>query len=312
MEEQKQKKLIKTIYISASLIAIFVLTMVIFYPKYKEIKNSNQEAFFGMSPAGSNSNAKSPYHGFMMLTLKKNNDATSVPNVAILDLDKANIRFFNNEGAINITPDGLPGKFVGVVSSLPAVLDAKNQNIFQLYTVDMKNNFERKQLTKSDTLFKRNPKWAPNGEKIAFMARMGGDALGASQDPDSWNIYSTDLNGNEKMIGTGAYPQWSPDSKNILAMKSDGFYLYNYETGNSQKVLAMDSKMFLTNSVALSLDGSMLAINRPDKKSVSLMKISSWEPFKADIFRTLGDVSGSYPVFSPDMKNLAMILIDKK
>ncbi len=307
MDKEKQKKIFKKIYITFTIVFVLGLTVIVFYPKYKAQREENQ----GTSFVGTG--VKSPYHGFMLLTLKQADDKRAVPNVAVLNLDKSNIRFFKNEGSVNITPDGLGSKFVGVVSSLPAnSVGTKDQDTFQLYMVDIKNNFARKQLTTSGTFFKRNPKLSPDGEEIAFMAREKDDEKKASRNIDDWNIYVTDLNGNEKLIGVGVYPQWSPDNKGILAMKSDGIYLYDLEKGASQRVIKADGERTLADNMTVSLDGSLLAWSMPDKSEISLMKISSWAPFEENEYKTIGDVKSFYPVFSPDMQDIAAIVVDKK
>lgn len=302
MENEKQKKIFKKVYIYITIAAIIILTVTVFYPKYRFDQEKNKNA----------SSTQSKYHGFMMLTLKQQ-DKEVVPNIAVIDLDKSDIRFFDNGGTVNMTVDGLKDKFVGVLASLPAnLIGTQDQNKFQLYTVDMKNNFERKQLTKSDTFFKRNPKWTSDGEAVAFMARMKDDEKKDSWNPDDWNIYIVDMNGNERNIGVGAYPQWSPDKKSLLAMRADGLYLYDVATGESRKVQAADDILSLGDGINVSSDGSLLAWSMSSKNKISLMKISSWESFKMEEYRTMDDVTGFYPVFSPDMKSLAMILVSKR
>lgn len=302
MENEKQKKIFKKAYIYIMIAAILVLTVAVFYPKYRFEQEKNNNI----------SSIQNKYHGFMMLTLKQQ-DKDTVPNIAIVDLDKSDIRFFDNGGTINMTVDGLKDKFVGVLSSLPAnFIGTQDQDKFQLYTVDMKNNFERKQLTKSDTFFKRNPKWTSDGEMVAFMARTEDDERKDSWNPDDWNVYVVDMNGNERNIGVGVYPQWSPDKRSILAMRTDGLYLYDVATGNSRKVQSVDGNLSLSDNINVSSDGSLLAWSVSGKDKISLMKISSWDSFKAEEYRTMDNVTGFYPVFSPDMKNLAMILVSKK
>ncbi len=256
--------------------------------------------------------AETSSKGFLLLTLKpRTENATS--GVFVYNLDEKILRFFNDRKAMNMSGHGLPSG-LGVTSSRPLnLIGTADENIWQLYQVDMKNNFQKKQITSSRTFLKRHPEWSPDGQQIAFMAKQELDTNATSTVPDDWSIYVTDLNGNEKLLGPGAYPQWSPDNKKLVFLRSDGLYLYDLAKQSSVKVRDMGvGRVFLRSHLDVSRDGSRLALSVPDDHQLILAEISSWEPFSIRNHKIINNIFVFWPVFSPDAKYLAMITGDEK
>lgn len=253
--------------------------------------------------------------GFFFLTLKpRTTNATS--SVYVYNLDDKILRFFNDKVSMNITGQGLPSGVGVTASCLYVSVGTADENIFQLYQVDMIGGFGKKQITNSRTLLKRHPEFSPDGQKIAFMAKEKLNNNAATSTPDDWSVYVTDLNGNEKLLGPGAYPQWSPDGKKVLVLRSDGLYLYDSDSekqeGKNVWTMKDGGSAVLSMQIDVSRDGSMLAWSVPNDHQIILAKITSWEPLRMEEYRTIGNVFAFWPVFSPEAKYLAVITGEEK
>ena len=97
-----------------------------------------------------------------------------------------------------------------------------------------------------------------------------------------------------------------------MAMRSDGLYLYDLQKHSSTNIWRMTGgQAVLRMNIDVSRDGFNLAWSAPKDHKVILAKISSWEPFTFNIYKTINNVSAFWPVFSTDAKYLAMITNDK-
>ncbi len=250
--------------------------------------------------------------GFLLMTLtpRVENATTSV---YMYNFGDKKLRLFDNKRAEVLSGYGLPsGLAVASVHLLES--DATEANLYQLYQLDMKSNFAVKPITNSWTFLKRHPELTPDGKQVAFMAKQSLSDTATSSEPDSWSIYITDLNGSEKLIGPGVYPQWSPDGKKILALRSSGLYLYDLEkpANNTTVWGTLGGPAVMRMSIDVSRDGSWLAWSVPKDRRVLLAKISSWEPFEAKTYKTIDNVLAFWPVFSPDAKYVAVITGEEK
>lgn len=292
MSQNKSKFLYIVISIIAVLATVVLVYLVFFEDKIKPVSEDGPK-------------------GFLLLTLKPMVKG-AVSSVYMYDLTDGKLRFFDDKGAMNITGHGLPSG-VGVTASRPYNLaETEDKNIFQLYRIDMKNYFDKTRITNSRTFLKRHAEWSPDGEKIAFMAKKEIGDNPSSFNPDSWSIYVTDIKGNEKLLGKGAYPQWGPDSKQVVALRSDGLYLYDSEKQEGRKIWEMEGgDASLRMTIDISRDGSKLAWSTPNDNQIILMEISSWEPFKAEIYETINDVFAFWPVFAPEGEYLSAIVGDE-
>ncbi|MDD2753092.1 MAG: hypothetical protein PHT44_00540 [Candidatus Portnoybacteria bacterium] len=255
---------------------------------------------------------ETPLSGFLTLTLRPRVE-NATTSVYFYNLKDKKFTFLNDKNSLNINAHGLPSGDAVTSSSFFAAAGTPDENVFQLYQVDMKNNFMKKQITSSRTFLKRHPELSPDGQKIAFMAKQKLDNNATSTSMDDWSVYVTDLNGNEKLLGPGAYPQWSPDSRKLLFLRSEGLYLYNLEKEIGAKVWGMaDGRAVLRMNIDVSRDGSHLAWSVPNNHQVILAKISSWEPFNLGEQKTIDEVFAFWPVFSPKGEYLAAITGDEE
>ncbi len=202
----------------------------------------------------------------------------------------------------HISPDG--GRAVFAMIPWSGITNG----IAQIFSIDRRNI--TKQITTSDTKFKRNPEWSPDGKLVTFMAR-GPDSQAAVpgiESADAWMIYVTDFEGKEIYIDNGTYPQWLPDSKNILYIKPDGLYIANIETGKKEMVFAGDSVEFpITTQHTLDVNkmGTKVAWSNPVRGEIRILSILIAEGnIKLSIDKTI-DIISFFPTFSEDGKYLA-------
>lgn len=282
----------KGFYIIVSIVAILIIVILVYFGFciYKK----------SISEIGPN--------GFFLLTLKPMIENAS-SGVYLYSLNDDKLEYFYDKEAVNITGHGLPSGIAVTSSRLLNSIETENKGVFQLYQIDMKDYFKKTQVTNSNTFFKRHAELSPDGQKIAFMARNNLDEDKSFFSPDGWSIYITDLNGNETFLGKGAYPQWAPDSKQLVVLRSDGLYLYDSEKQEGKRIWDMESgKASLNMMIDVSRDGSKLAWSVSSDNQIILMNISSWEPFTTEIYKTIDNIFAFWPVFSPEVDYLAVIV----
>lgn len=286
----------KKFYIIISAAAILAAAIFIYFASFFYKEKSTPEASL---------------NGSLILTLRSRAE-NATTSIYFYDLKNKKFTFLNDKNSLNVNAHGLPGGEAVVSSNFFAAFGTPDENVFQLYQIDMKNNFMKKRITGSRTFLKRHPELSPDGQKVAFMAKQELDNNATSTNIDDWSVYVTSLNGNEKLLGRGAYPQWSPDSKKLLFLRSDGLYLYDLEKETSANVWGMaDGRAVLRMGIDVSRDGSRLVWSAPNNHQVILAKIVSWEPFNLNKQKTINDVFAFWPVFSPKGEYLAVIAGDE-
>ncbi len=178
----------------------------------------------------------------------------------------------------------------------------------QLHVVD--KNMKNKKLITSSPYHKKDPRWSPNGNSIAFIVNSDGPESNNYINVDTWKIYITDLKGNERFISNGANPIFSPDGSKLLILRSDGLHLIDIKTKSDELVWDMVGGIaYLGMKLDLSNSGSLLAWSVPDDGEILIIKIDSWEPFKGFIKDRIQS-SSFWPRFSPDDTYLAAQEVD--
>jgi len=284
----------KIIFISLILLVAITLILV-GYLCFKYVdKNDNQIL---------NSN---PLLGKINLTLfKKGGDRVGLYSY---DLEKKELStFYGSE-----QEDAITGKFRIQDNLFITSSNYKSSDpfLFQLWTID--KNKKTKKITRSETYQKREPAWSPAGDKIAFVAR----ELRESSDKEGlivneWDVYISDLKGNEEFITEGTHPLFSSNGKYLIVLKNDGLYLFDIETKEGKKIWNVENG---DASASMKLDvlwnNDMLAWSFVGEKGkLVLFKIHSWDPFRGEVVNII-DTNSFWPMFSPDGKYLVVQEID--
>ena len=72
------------------------------------------------------------------------------------------------------------------------------------------------------------PNWSPDGKKIAFNVRGGGE----------FQIAVLDLSGGgARIVGVGQDPVWGPDSRHIIFTEGGALYMLDTVTSRKNKIL---------------------------------------------------------------------------
>ena len=169
-----------------------------------------------------------------------------------------------------------------------------------------------RQISKNEILYKREPTWSPQGNRIAYVAR-GADEEEEKEDhhAEGWAVYVADADGSrEEYVGRGYSPVFSPDGKKLLYIRGDGLYLSDIDSKAAQKVWEVEGGSAHSHmKLALSPDFSTLAWAdhhaREQEGNVVLFHIDSWEEFSMKPTTQLF-TAGVFMAFSPDGKHLAV------
>jgi len=164
-------------------------------------------------------------------------------------------------------------------------------------------------LTSNNVTRKQHPKWSLDGTRIAYMAYNPETPTSTIELlPNKWSVYIVDMDGKETYVTDGAYPTWIPDG-NLVVLKPDGLYLVNVEDNSKVLIWQFDSTTYINTMLNVSKDGTMIALSSIDNETVSLIKVSSWEPFNGELYAEI-PVGAFWPVFSEDGKYLVVQAVD--
>ena len=224
-------------------------------------------------------------------------------NIYQFDVEKEELRkFLSNAFVVNFSRDK---EKIVFVSGEPG-----NSQIF-IADSDGKNI---QQVTKSkdeEGVIKMRPMFSPDGKEIVFTKKkVMSDILA-----DEWDVFISDLKGNERFLTSGIMPTFSPDGKYILILKSPGIYLLNLKTNELERVIELrdeNNKLILGQvnmMLSLSKDGKKLALTHVDRGEIYLFHITSWEPFRYKLKGIIKSV-GFWNTFSPDGNYLAIQTAD--
>jgi len=239
-----------------------------------------------------------PLGGNVYLTLRSNTPG-HIASIFRFGKDRR-LELFLNDGKLNITGSlSADGRTMAYVSMSPG------EQAGHITTLDLSTG-EKKILTKGGTRHAREPKWSPQGDLIVFTAMPEGTSA-FSYNPEDWNVYVTDLNGKEVLIGAGTHPQWSPDGSGILALRADGLHLYGSKGGTREKVLDVPGTTAASINYVfdVSNDGKRMALMDAANKIMLVNTIASWSPFVVEPYRTI-PMHAFGVAFSPEARAIAV------
>ncbi|MBD3182764.1 hypothetical protein GF312_10760 [Candidatus Poribacteria bacterium] len=211
-----------------------------------------------------------------------NADGTGVTKL-IDGLFQEGDKTFSVEGTLSLSPDCQNVAFV--LRSLNNNFDSINSDIAVL-NIDSRRMVN---LTNGKVKFYKEPRWSPDGRKIAF-----------ARDKD---IYTMNWDGtNITMICEGRHPDWSPDGRKIAFARDEDIYTMDADGGNVEMIATAptehvkllrwspDSKQIL---LTTHKNDACIYIMDSNGDNLTLIKESSWQA-----------------CWSPDGKKIAFVIID--
>ncbi len=160
-------------------------------------------------------------------------------------------------------------------------------------------------VTRSDTPRKLMPVWSPDGTQIAFMASSSSEAMTMGA-PEVWNIFVTNMNGEEQMITSGAYPRWSPEGDSLRVLKESGIVDVNLTTLAETTLYANVQPLTWGNVLTSDRTGNRLILTFPSEGRMAIFQsrdaLGSSLIKDRDLF-----VGANSAVFSPDGSVIAAV-----
>lgn len=162
-------------------------------------------------------------------------------------------------------------------------------------------------VSKNSYTSKRDIRFAQNGKKIVYTARVASLATPANEfDPNLWGVFVAKVDGTgEERVATGTTPFFSPDGFSVFSLQTDGLHEMKLAEKKDLLVWPMEGRKanrFMT--VRPSPNGKKLLWTSPlarvgEVGSLSLFEVISWRPFSMK-FTDAISASALQAVFSPD------------
>jgi Tol biopolymer transport system component len=148
---------------------------------------------------------------------------------------------------------------------------------------------ELRKLTDNASL--ATPAWSPDGKKIAFVRKRGGNSEVFVMNPDG---------GRQQRLARGKAPAWSPDGKKIAVLRNGDIYVMNSD-GSEQRNLTRNAAS--DSDAAWSPDGKKIAFTRErgDNNEVYVMDADGTGQRNL----TRNAARDDDPVWSPDGRRIA-------
>jgi len=178
----------------------------------------------------------------------------------------------------------------------------EDSKVFQIYSSNI--NKESVAITKSITDLKKEAVWSPDSKKVAFMVASPEerDNPDPGFDISTWNIFTSDLEGNEQFVGNGVHPFFSPDGKKILALREEGLYLFDLETGKGERIHIFNTIVSASTQLDVSDQKDRLAVSNSIDRTITIFKIKAWDTFAMEEIQTIEAKNSyvSWPKFAPN------------
>jgi hypothetical protein len=218
----------------------------------------------------------------------------------------------------SFSPDYTSAVFLGRAGSDVAVNATAPLQIYTARDVDITNNEatvaklqSAKKMTKNAFAEKTAPS-INNNAAVLYAALTKTDTTQSRFYPvDDYSIYLVDKNGVEKRVTTGSEPKWVTNTQFVF-LKNTGVYVYDFLAQKEALLLPdlqaqKDPDYVLKNNahLAVSRDGSLLAVTSPDTLDINVFTISSWSTLEFKRIGYIENVVSFWPVFSHDNLVLA-------
>lgn len=120
-------------------------------------------------------------------------------------------------------------------------------------------------------------KWFPvvsNRGDVLYAAHPKGpaDTIFLETKPENWSIYLVSRDVDPRLLTNGTQPRWLTEDK-FVYLKNDGVYLYDLNNGTEERVAEPYAEMNVQNRLAVSDDGSKIALSEPTVPTVRLFEL---------------------------------------
>lgn len=126
---------------------------------------------------------------------------------------------------------------------------------------------------------------------------------------DEWTVYLIGKHGSKTKLVQGLKPKWI-NSGIFAYLKNDGVHVYNTKTYTDALLVQTDEVMTSVNGIDVSSKEKYLALTTPENGKVTIIPLSEWLNEKKTL-ATIVSVNASNPIFSPDNKFLAMVVLEE-
>lgn len=183
-------------------------------------------------------------------------DRDGNPEIYVMNADGTNQTRLTNDASYDYSPSwSADGSKIVFISNREAVVPSEDNIVvkmtYKIYTMNADGTEQKK--INDLTIDDESPKWAPDGSKILFVSKRGGNP----------EIYTMNTDGtNTTKITTSKYsimPSWSPDGSKIVYRANENgnpeIYIMNADGTGKKKIT---NNLVAGESPSWSLDGSKI------------------------------------------------------
>ena len=165
-------------------------------------------------------------------------------------------------------------------------------------------NAER--VTNSAGVVRQFPSVSNRGDVVYSSHALADNKTLLSAEANSWDIYLVSQGGEEQAVTKGVHPVWVDDT-HFIFLKNDGLYLYDVAQAIEQKEWGSLEKASMRMSLDVSDDGQYIAWAAREAGSVFVLRALGWNGVQPLTLKGTIPDAGTYAVFSPDSRYLAVL-----
>lgn len=178
---------------------------------------------------------------------------------------------------------------------------------------------EQTVVSDSELALRRRPVWSESADMLAFYA-LSSEAL-ANEKPlydsfNDWELYISDLEGNETLIGNGVSPSWSRDGKRLYYLGEDGLYRLDLAHSEILRVLEFPPEYLSTPmTVVVDPDEQFMVWTDDINQTLYVYDVRRTRPFTTTLHEQIqldGNQRPYWGAFSPDGKYFTYVTIDRR